>query len=161
MLGERVVYGQAVEILIVGGAAGVLIGVLRPGRTTADCDVMVYAPAKAMGAVELAAERVAMELGFSGNWLNSDAQLRRDTLPDGWEGRRHHLGDHGNLRVYALSRLDLFAMKVVAGRPQDLDDLEAMKVRQEELRFVRDHLTRLEAPGNRSGADRRCEGATR
>lgn len=124
-----------------------LIGVLRPGRTTADCDVMVYAPAEAMGAVELAAERVATELGFSENWLNSEAQLRRDTLPDGWKGRRHHLGDHGRLRAYAISRVDLIAMKVIAGRPQDLDDIEAMKVREEEVLFVRDHLTRLESRG--------------
>ena len=34
-----------VEILIVGGAAGMLTGVFPPTRTTTDCDVMLYVPA--------------------------------------------------------------------------------------------------------------------
>lgn len=33
-----------VRILIVGGAAGLLGGWLRPGRTTGDCDAMRIAP---------------------------------------------------------------------------------------------------------------------
>jgi hypothetical protein len=39
-LGERFSYHTEVELLLVGGAAGMLTGLLPPARTTTDCDVM-------------------------------------------------------------------------------------------------------------------------
>lgn len=148
-LGEACDFRSDIELLLVGGAAGMLTGVLARHRTTTDCDVMVYAPPEAMGAVEVAAERVADEMQLAGNWLNSDAQIRIDTLPNGWKGRRVYVGTYGRIRVFAASRPDLIAMKVVAGRPQDLEDLEAMRVRTDEVAFVRDYLAGLKDKGTR------------
>jgi hypothetical protein len=48
-----------VEILLVGGAAGMVTGVLPPERTTVDCDVILYSPEQAWIAVEAAADEVA------------------------------------------------------------------------------------------------------
>lgn len=135
------------ELLVVGGAAGMLTGVLPAARTTTDCDVMVYLPPSAMGTIERAAGRVAEELGLAANWLNSDVQLRLDTLPDGWRDRRVWIGQFGRLRVFAASRIDLAAMKVVAGRTQDLEDLAAMKLQPEDGTFIRAYLRALEAKG--------------
>lgn len=78
-----------VEILIVGAVAGLVVGVIDPSRHTLDCDMMEYKPEDALGAVERAAELVGMELGLPDNWLNSEVHIRRDVLPDGWEGRKH------------------------------------------------------------------------
>ncbi len=148
-LGELVAYHREIEILLVGGAAGMVTGVLPAGRTTTDCDVMVYMPEESLAAVETAAGQVAEEMGLATHWLNSDVQLRRDALPDGWDSRRVFVGLYGQVGVYAISRPDLIAMKVLAGRPQDLEDLAAMRPRQEEHDFVGAYLERLEAKGTR------------
>ena len=50
-LGKRFSYHTEVELLLVGGAAGMLTGLLPPARTTTDCDVIAYVPEDAMGAV--------------------------------------------------------------------------------------------------------------
>jgi hypothetical protein len=146
-LGKRFSYHTEVELLLVGGAAGMLTGLLPPARTTTDCDVIAYVPEDAMGAVELAAARVASELGLPETWLNSDVQLRRDALPDDWQARRIVIGAWGQLRVFAVSRIDLIAMKVLAGRPQDLEDVHSMKPRRDDVEFVRRYLDGLPAKG--------------
>ena len=146
-LGERFSYHTEVELLLVGGAAGMLTGLLPPLRTTIDCDVMAYVPEDAMGAVEHAAAEVAAELGLAETWLNSDVQLRRDALPDGWEIRRILIGNWGQLRVFAVSRIDLIAMKVLAGRAQDLEDIRSMRPRRDDVEFVGRYLDGLPAKG--------------
>lgn len=95
-LGERLDYHRDVELLLVGGAAGMVTGVLPAQRTTTDCDVMIYVPPKALAAVELAAEIVASELGL-------------------------------------------------AGRVQDLEDLRALRLRRDDLLFIRRYLDALKA----------------
>jgi hypothetical protein len=45
-LGERLGLDHDVEILIVGGAAGILTGELPASMTTADADAICYRPAK-------------------------------------------------------------------------------------------------------------------
>ncbi len=146
-LGERFSYHTEVELLLVGGAAGMLTGLLPPARTTTDCDVMAYVPEDAMGAVEHAAEKVARELGLATNWLNSSVQLRRDALPDDWRSRRVWIGTWGRLNVYAVSRVDLIAMKVLAGRAQDLEDIMSMKPRADDVEFVKRYLDGLATKG--------------
>jgi hypothetical protein len=149
-VGNQFEPGSAVKILLVGGAAAMVTGLLPSGRTTVDCDVMVYEPEQSGPAVEVAAEQAAEELGLAPTWLNSDVQIRRDTLPAGWQGRRIHVGTYGRLHVYAASRPDLIAMRVLAGRAQDvedLEDLEAMKMTEDEVDFVRSHLGGLAEKG--------------
>jgi hypothetical protein len=146
-LGQVVEYHSDIELLLVGGAAGMLSGLLARTRTTTDCDVMVYTPPHAMAAVELAASIVAQELDLPPNWLNSDVQLRIDTLPDGWKSRRVLIDTCGPLRIFAASRPDLIAMKVIAGRAQDLEDLRDLKLRDDDKVFVRTHLATLKDKG--------------
>jgi hypothetical protein len=146
-LGRRFSFHGEVDLLLVGGAAGMLTGLLPASRTTTDCDVMVYAPESAMDAVERAAAEVAGALGLAANWLNSDVQIRRDVLPEDWRSRRVFVGSWGLLRVFAASRIDLIAMKVLAGRPQDLEDLRSMRPRSDDLEFVRRYLDHLLATG--------------
>lgn len=75
--------------------------------------------------------------------MNEDVGLFAWTLPAGWEERRVLVGQYGRLRVFAASRLDLLAMKFLAHRPYDLEQLQSMRVKRDELKFVQDHLQRL------------------
>jgi hypothetical protein len=139
--------GPDIEILLVGGAAGMITGLLPPTRVTTDCDVMAYLPLDTMATVELAAVRVAEELGLASNWLNSDVQIRLDALPDGWEQRKIAAGMFGRLKVSAVSRPDLIAMKVLAGRDQDIEDLQAIRVRSDDVEFIEAYLNMLANKG--------------
>lgn len=146
-LGEALDFHREVEIVLVGGAAAMLTGLLPPHRTTIDCDVMVYLPPDAMASVERAAESIARQLSLPPTWLNSDVQLRRDAMPDGWEDRKIPIDTFGRLRVWAVSRPDLIAMKVLAGRAQDIEDLEAMRLRADDVAFVHAYLDTLHPKG--------------
>lgn len=144
--GSQLDWHTDVDILIVGGAA-IAMTCGKPGHTTLDCDVMEYQPEKAWSAVEQAAQAIAPELGLPDNWLNSQVQLRSDTLPDDWKDRRQLVGAYGKLRVFAASRVDLIAMKIVAGRPQDLQDISDLDMTTEDAVFVRRYLQQLPKKG--------------
>ena len=138
-LGEVLRWPEPIELLLVGGAAGLMTGLLPAERTTADCDVMRYLPQDAVAALELASRTVAEELGLNPRWLNADVE-HVGVLPDGWAGRRQRVGQFGELYVYAVGREDLIAMKFYAGRDQDLDDLDALVVTERDATFVRCYL---------------------
>ena len=79
-------------------------------------------------------------LSLPADWLNDWGGLYAWTLPDDWESRRVFIGAYGRLRVYAVSRLDLIAMKFIAHRPGDLEHLDRMAVTREDLEFARTYL---------------------
>ncbi len=54
-LGEVLGDCRDIEMLVVGGAAGMITGLLPPSRVTTDCDIMAYMPEDALAQVELAA----------------------------------------------------------------------------------------------------------
>lgn len=136
-----------IEILLVGGAAGMITGILPNNRVTIDCDVMNYTPPDSLAKVELAAEVVAEKLQLAPNWLNSDVQIRSDTLPDDWEQRKVHIAHYGPLRVFAVSRIDLIAMKVIAARDQDIEDLQNLRLRSDDIEFINNYLFQLRDKG--------------
>ncbi len=122
---------------------------LPASRTTLDCDVMVFAPEDAFEALATAAMAVAERLDLPRGWFNTGPMaLRGDVLPAGWEERRQVVLETDALVVYAAGRIDLICMKVYAHRVQDLEDLQAMRVRESEAAFVREHLDTLERSGN-------------
>lgn len=138
-----------VEILLVGGAAGMLTGVLGPERTTIDCDVIDYEPAAAWTEIESLAAEIGKELGLPDRWLNSNVQIRLDCLPDNWKSRRQLILSGNRLLVYAISRLDLIAMKFMAHRRRDLEDLGKLAVTSDDVEFVRKYLQNLPEKGTR------------
>lgn len=144
-------YHSEIELLLVGGAAGMLTGLLSPARTTHDCDVMVYAPPQAWHAVETAARLAARKLHLGSSWLNSDAQLLHRRLPVAWKSRRITVGRFGSraagLLVHAIGRPDFIAMKFIAGRVQDREDLASLRITAAEAAFVRDYLSTLASRG--------------
>jgi hypothetical protein len=68
-------------------------------------------------------------------------------LPIGWRNRCQQVGQFGPMQVLAISRLDLLAMKLMgaAVRPQDLEDILALKPAPKDFAFLYQHLDRLDA----------------
>lgn len=142
-MGEHLRVDHSAEMLIVGGAAGVLTGALPPWWITADVDVIHFRLAQDREAALVAAEEAARVLSLPPSWLSEDVGLYAWTLPDGWEERRVWVGSFGQLHVYAVSRFDLIAMKFIAHREGDLEHLAQMNVAPAELEFVRSYLDAL------------------
>lgn len=136
-----------VEILLVGGAAGMLTGVFPRDRVTVDCDVISYLLADAWVHVELLADKIGKEFQLPDHWFNGNVQQRVDALPDGWKTRRVWVESGEWLEVFAASAPDLLAMKFLAHRPQDLEDIDKLGVTRDDKDFVRAYLAGLPAKG--------------
>jgi len=145
--------GQTIEIRLIGGAAGMLTGQLSAHRVTQDCDIMNFKPKEAQKAVLEAAAKVAAKQGLPEHWLSTQAMDALVSLPDGWHARRIHIETFGKLSVYAVSRLDLLAMKFYANRSQDRQDIIEMEPSPEEIDYIRKYLDMLRVPSRHADLD--------
>lgn len=109
--------GLTGEILIVGGAYMTLV--LRQREATRDVDAYFAANA---AAIREAAARVAQEQGLPTDWLNDAVKGFLYTQPPATQWV-----EYPGLRVYAPIPAYVFAMKALAGRPEDLRDLQALR----------------------------------
>jgi hypothetical protein len=93
--------------------------VLRQREATKDVDAYFAANAEAL---RKAAARVAEAQGLRADWLNDAVKGFMYTQPETtlWL-------ECPGLRVYAPQPAYIFAMKAVAGRPEDLADLHALR----------------------------------
>ena len=151
-LGKHLPPDIEVDILLIGGAAGVLTEQLPLSRTTTDCDVMYYRPEDAGNTILAAVQQVATQEKLPPNWLNFEA-MQLDILPHGWHTRQIHVADFGPLHIFAVSRRDLLAMKCYANHAQDREDVQAMRPTPEELGFVRTYLNMLRVPSRHANLD--------
>ncbi|MCA9284851.1 MAG: hypothetical protein KDA22_06545 [Phycisphaerales bacterium] len=143
-VGERLAYDapelERVEMVVIGGAAGLLSGSLSPDRTTTDCDVLSVDPSDAKPVVLAAAQAVAEQIGLGETWLNDGGAPWADGLPRGWRDRCREVLRSGPLIVHAIGRVDLMALKLLAGRAQDIEDLVALQLSPAEVTFLGEHL---------------------
>lgn len=117
-LGERLVRrGVVADLFIVGGAAMALA--YDATRVTRDVDAM-FVP---HGVVIEESRAVADELGLPPWWLNEQASVYVSGKDD--PGKRR-VFDHPGLRVMAASPHHIFAMKALAARTRDVDDLRTL-----------------------------------
>jgi predicted nucleotidyltransferase len=117
-LGERLAKrGVVADVFVVGGAAMALA--YDAQRVTRDVDA-VFVP---HGIVHEEAIRVADELGLPRWWLNEQASVYVSGRDD--PGKRR-VFDHPGLRVTAASADHIFAMKALAARARDIDDLRIL-----------------------------------
>lgn len=118
LLGDRLVRrGVVADIFVVGGAAMALAYDAK--RVTRDVDAM-FVP---HGVVLEEARAVADDLGLPPWWLNEQASVYVSGKDD--PGRRR-VFDHPGLRVMAASPEHIFAMKALAARTRDVDDLRTL-----------------------------------
>jgi predicted nucleotidyltransferase len=117
-LGERLLRrGVTADLFVIGGAAMALA--YDAERVTRDVDAM-FVP---HGIVLEEAQAVADDLGLPHWWLNEQASVYVSGKDD--PGKRR-VFDHPGLRVMAASPDHLFAMKALAGRTRDIDDLRSL-----------------------------------
>ncbi|MEO3884580.1 DUF6036 family nucleotidyltransferase [Nonomuraea sp. B5E05] len=114
-LGERLVRrGVVADLFVVGGAAMALA--YDAVRVTRDVDAL-FVP---HGVVLEEAREVAKDLDLPPWWLNEQASVYISGKAD--PGKRR-VFDHPGLRVMAASPEHIFAMKAIAARTRDIDDL--------------------------------------
>jgi predicted nucleotidyltransferase len=114
-LGDRLVRrGVVADIYVFGGAAMALAYDAR--RATRDIDA-VFQP---HGVVLEEARAVAVELGLPQWWLNEQASAY---VAPGEDTNAPRIFDHPGLRVSAASPEHLLAMKVLAARRRDAEDI--------------------------------------
>lgn len=117
-LGERLVRrGVVADVFVVGRAAMALA--YDATRVTRDVDSL-FVP---HGVVLEEARNVAQDLGLPAWWLNEQASVYISGKDD--PGRRR-VFDHPGLRVTAASPRHIFAMKALAARTRDVDDLRLL-----------------------------------
>jgi Nucleotidyltransferase of unknown function (DUF6036) len=117
-LGDRLARrGVVADVFIVGGAAMALP--YDATRVTRDVDAM-FVP---HGIVQEEAGRVADDLRLPRWWLNEQASVYISGKDD--PGKRR-VFDHPGLRVMAASPDHIFAMKALADRTRDVDDLRLL-----------------------------------
>ncbi|GAA4607315.1 hypothetical protein GCM10023195_27660 [Actinoallomurus liliacearum] len=114
-LGDRLVRrGVVADVYVIGGAAMALAYDAR--RSTRDIDA-VFEP---HGIVLDEARDTAKELGLPPWWLNEQASVY---VAPGGDPSARRVFDHPGLRVSAASPEHLLAMKVMAARRRDADDI--------------------------------------
>ncbi len=94
-------------------------------RATRDVDMLLLRgdPAEVRGAIR----DVAREEHLPENWMSDAAKAFADVLPPDFYHRLTPLDlSLEHLRLYALGRPDQVAMKAIALREQDLEDLELL-----------------------------------
>jgi hypothetical protein len=117
-LGDRLQRrGVVADVFVVGGAAMALA--YDATRVTRDIDA-TFVP---HGVVIEEARRVADDLGLPYWWLNEQASVYISGKDD--PGKRR-VFDHPGLRVSAASPAHIFAMKALAARTRDIDDLRVL-----------------------------------
>jgi hypothetical protein len=119
-LGDRLAFrGVVADLYVFGGAAMALAYDLR--RSTRDVDALITPH----GVVLAEAAAVALELGLPRWWLNEQASAY--VSPDA-DREAPLVFDHPGLRVHAASPRHLLAMKVLASRRRDIDDIRLLVV---------------------------------
>lgn len=117
-LGERLARrGVVADVYVIGGAAMALAYDAR--RSTRDIDA-VFEP---HGIVVEEARHVATELGLPPWWLNEQAS---SYVAPGGDPAARRVFDHPGLRVSIASAEHLLAMKVLAARRRDAEDIRVL-----------------------------------
>jgi len=111
------------EIILVGGAAMILhFGAIRATR---DVDALVLHGD--VNDIRQAVKKVARRNDLPDDWLNDGAKGFADILLPDFQERLTLLDvSTPKVRVYVLGRTEQTAMKIVALREQDLEDLEIL-----------------------------------
>ncbi|MBI5651194.1 MAG: hypothetical protein HZC40_12230 [Chloroflexi bacterium] len=111
------------DLIVIGGAAMILH--FAAPRATRDIDALVLQGD--IAELRRAIQFVAHARGLPENWLSDAAKGFAGILPSDFQTRLSSF-DFGlkHLRIYFLGRPEQAAMKIIALREQDLEDLEIL-----------------------------------
>ena len=127
--------GQSFELVVIGGAALLAMGVIQRATTDVDCLDPDLPAAIQVAAVEFAKGYQGAGAPLRTDWLNNGPRQLKDDLPAGWRERVHLLHRSAGLTVYTLGRSDLLLTKLFAycDRFQDEGDCLALAPSADEL----------------------------
>jgi len=126
-LDERL--SSSFDVILIGGAAMILH--FGASRATRDVDVLVLRGD--LTELRRAVKTVAHERDLPEDWMSDAAKGFADILPPDFYHRLVPLQfAFQHLRLYALGQPEQVAMKIVALREQDLEDLELLLPRLSE-----------------------------
>lgn len=131
------------DLILIGGAAGMLSGQLPSNRVTSDLDVIDVTPPELLDLCCHHAPQVSDPIGINASWFDASSTTLRHTLLDGWRDRTNSIGRFGCLHVKSVGRLDLIALKLLAGRERDLADVAALRVTTRECSALAELLPQL------------------
>ena len=118
MLGEELQKKQVIgEILLVGGA----VMLLEVGNREVTKDIDAYFEPQYSSEIREAAMTVADREGLPDDWLNDGVKGFFYSQPP-----HKRWAEYPGLRVYIATLDYILVMKVVAGRPQDVEDAKAL-----------------------------------
>lgn len=123
------------DVVLIGGAAMILH--FGASRATRDVDVLVLRGD--LKELRRAVKAVAHEYDLPEDWMSDAAKGFADILPPDFYHRLTPLPfGFQRLRLYALGRPEQAALKIVALREQDLEDLELLlpQLSQEEKKVL-------------------------
>ena len=131
---------RPVEIVICGGAAGILMHGF--GRSTLDIDIIESSPR--LNEMRSALQQISDENNVSPKWINDGAKGFIDYLPDDFHSRLTPV-DEGfcHLKASVLAKPDLLVMKLAAFRPSDLRDISLMDINKEDLLIVKKVIAKI------------------
>lgn len=110
--------GVRASIYVVGGAAMALV--FDDRRSTRDVDSVIL---EGRGPLTEEVRAIGRERGLPGSWLNDQAAMYVSMRPD---PGRQIVFDHPNLSVSTASAERLLAMKLIAARGSDVDDIRTL-----------------------------------
>lgn len=118
MLGEELQRKQVLgEVLLVGGA----VMLLEVGNREVTKDIDAYFEPKYAVVIRNAVATIAQREGLPDDWLNDGVKGFFHSQPP-----HKRWAEYPGLRVYVASLEYILVMKVVAGRPQDIEDAKAL-----------------------------------
>lgn len=134
---------ESLDMVVVGGAAMILhFGAIR---ATKDIDAILLKGDNDI--LNEAVQKISESHNLSSNWLNFAAKGFVDALPIDFMNRLIPLSYNlKKINLFVLGRVDQIAMKIVALREQDLEDLEILlrDITEEEIEILRNNIKRLE-----------------
>lgn len=151
-VGKLITADGNIDLVLIGGAAGILTNQFPGDRVTTDCDIIHLVPIESLADIENAARVVAEEDLLQEGWLNAKA-MSLNVLPDGWDSRKIEIATFGHLRVFSLSRLDLIATKFYGGSARDRMDILSMNPTPDELAYAKNYLYFMKVPSREANLD--------
>jgi|SRR3989339_576145 len=128
------------EIILCGGVVGILRHTFS--RNTLDIDLIASIPK--ISQFEKQIKMVAEKYSLSEKWLNDAAKGYVDFLPKDFRKRLEPFeADFKFLKVFMLSNVDLYVMKLAAFRPEDIQDLQSIELLVKDKAIIRRAVTRI------------------
>ena len=130
---------EPLEITICGGAAAVLFHGIN--RATEDIDVLTSIPKLS----EIIKSSIAQSKKIA-DVINDGAKGFENYLDGDYKSRRVLLMEEfKKLKVYSISKVDLFIMKLASRRVTDLNDISKISLTQNDLKILEGAILRISA----------------